>query len=66
VNLSELAKPAGDIAAASTVIGTILQLLPPIAALFAICWYVIGGYEKVTGKPFSDSALAKRIRGDKQ
>ena len=66
MSLSELAKPVGDIAAASTVVGTILQLLPPIAALFAICWYIIGGYEKVTGRPFSESKLAAKLRGDKK
>lgn len=61
----EVIKSVGDGVAVSSVIGTILQWLPPIAALFAILWYSIGLYEKITGKPFFVSRLAKIIRREK-
>ena len=59
--VQEMAKPVGDVLAVSTVIGTLLQLLPHIAALFAIIWYSMGAYEKITGRPFSQSWVARKI-----
>lgn len=52
-------KGVGDVAAASVTVLTILQLLPAFAAVFAIVWYSVGLYEKFTGKPFSESSLAR-------
>lgn len=66
MSLSEVAKPAGDMVAATSVVGTILQLLPPVAALFGILWYSILFYEKLTGKLFKETKLAAWIRRDKK
>jgi len=62
MSLQELAKPLGDVTAATVAVSTLLKLLPPIAALFAIIWYSVGLYEKITGRPFSESALARLLR----
>jgi len=51
-------KGAGDVAAASVTVLTVLKVLPAIAAAFAIVWYAVSLYEKVTGKQFSESRLA--------
>jgi len=56
-------KGVGDIAAASVTVLTILQLLPSFAAVFAIVWYSVGLYEKVTGRQFSESRLARFLSG---
>jgi len=59
-------KAAGEVAAASVTLLTVLKFLPAIAAGFAIIWYSVmipvWMYEKITGKQFSDSELAKRLR----
>lgn len=60
--IKAVALKAADISAISLTAGTIVKVLPPIAALFAIIWYAIGYYEKVTGNPFSNSKLARWIR----
>jgi len=52
-------KTVGDVAAASVTVLTVLKLLPAIAAGFAILWYSIGFYEKITGREFSESKLSK-------
>ncbi len=44
---------------------TFVNVLPAIAAVFAIGWYLIGYYEKAMGKAFNKSALARWVRGDK-
>lgn len=54
-------KGVGDIAAASVTVLTILQLLPAFAAVFV--WYSVGLYEKVTGRQFSESRLARFLSG---
>lgn len=58
-------KAAGEVAAASVTVLALLKFLPAIAAAFAIIWYTVmipvWSYEKITGKPFSDSAFAKRL-----
>ena len=51
-------KGVGDVAAASVTVLTILKLLPAVAAAFAIVWYSVGLYEKITGRQFSESRLA--------
>jgi len=52
-------KTVGDVAAASVTVLTVLKLLPAIAAGFAILWYSIGFYEKITGREFSESKLSR-------
>ena len=52
-------KTVGDVAAASVTVLTVIKVLPAIAAGFAIVWYWVGLYEKVTGREFSESRLAR-------
>jgi len=52
-------KTVGDVAAASVTVLTVLKVLPAIAAGLAILWYLVGLYEKVTGREFSESKLAR-------
>lgn len=56
-------KGAGDVAAASVTVLTIIKALPAIAAGFAIVWYSVGLYEKITGRQFSESWLARILSG---
>jgi hypothetical protein len=56
-------KTAGDVAAASVTVLTVLNVLPAIAAGFAIVWYSVGLYEKITGRQFSESWLARFLSG---
>lgn len=41
-------KSIGDVLSVTTVVGTLSQLLPPIAALFTIVWTCIRIYETKT------------------
>lgn len=54
-------KTVGDVAAASVTVLTVLKVLPAIAAGFVIIWHSIGFYEKITGREFSESRLARWI-----
>jgi hypothetical protein len=56
-------KQVGEVAAASVTVLTVFKLLPAITAVLAIIWYAVGFYEKITGKQFSDSRLAKFLSG---
>jgi hypothetical protein len=56
-------RQAGEAAAASVTVLTIFKLLPAITAVLAIVWYVVGFVEKITGKPFSETRLAKFLSG---
>ncbi len=56
-------KTVGDIAAASTVVATLMHWLPAVAAIFTIVWTGMRIYESLTGRNFSESWLAKRITG---
>lgn len=47
-HLSEGAKIAGDILSVATVLGTLAQWLPAIAALFTVIWTGIRIYETNT------------------
>jgi FtsH-binding integral membrane protein len=47
-HLSEGAKLAGDILSVATVLGTLAQWLPAIAALFTVIWTGIRIYETQT------------------
>jgi hypothetical protein len=52
-------KTAGDVAAASVTVLTVIKVLPALAAGFAIVWYSVGLYEKVTGRQFSKPRFAR-------
>lgn len=45
---SELAKQVGDAVSIATVAGTLMKVLPAIAAVFTIIWTVIRIYETKT------------------
>ena len=47
-HINNTAKAVGDIASIATVIGTLMNILPAIAALFTIVWTAIRIYETVT------------------
>lgn len=49
---SESAKTVGDILSLTTVVGTLMQVLPSIAAIFTIVWTVIRIYETKTVQAF--------------
>jgi hypothetical protein len=52
-------KQVGEVAAASVTVLAIVQVLPAVTAFFALIWYGVGLYEKVVGRPFSETRLAK-------
>ena len=56
-------KGIGDVAAASVTVITVIKVIPAVAAVFAIVWYSVGLYEKVTGRQFSESRLARFLTG---
>ena len=56
-NHSETVKTVGDVLSITTVIGTLAQVLPSIAAGFTIIWTVIRIYETKTVQNF-----LKRLR----
>jgi len=69
---SQIVKTAGDAAAHTTVVATILGYLPGIAALFSILWLAMQMSEKIAGKPFHQIVrcgierirdVVRRIRG---
>jgi hypothetical protein len=47
-HLSEGVKVTGDILSVATVLGTLAQWLPAVAALFTVVWTVIRIYETKT------------------
>lgn len=49
---SESAKTVGDILSITTVVGTLTQVLPSVAAIFTIVWTVIRIYETKTVQAF--------------
>lgn len=55
---SDSAKTVGDILSLTTVVGTLMQVLPSIAAIFTIIWTAIRIYETKTVQAFF-----KRVRG---
>ena len=63
MNLPEQAKIAGDVLSISTVGATLMQILPPLAAILSILWAVIRIYEsetiqKIIGKPRTERTRA--------
>jgi len=57
----ELAKQVGDGLSVVTAIGTLVQLLPSVAALFTIIWTGMRIAEMVAGKPFSEIVRRKKV-----
>jgi hypothetical protein len=52
-----------DVIAASVTVLTIIKVLPAITAGLAAIWYVMGLYEKITGRAFSESWPARFLTG---
>jgi hypothetical protein len=52
-----------DVIAASVTVLTIIKVLPAITAGLAAIWYVMGLYEKITGRAFSESRFARFLTG---
>ena len=53
-------KHVADGVAAVTAIGTLMQLLPSVAALFTIVWTGMRITEMVAGKPFAELIRRKK------
>lgn len=62
---TDTVKFLGDVAAGSVTVATVMQWLPAVAAIFTIIWTAMRLYESVTGKAFSQSGLAKFMRGER-
>jgi hypothetical protein len=62
----ELAKQVGDGLSVVTAIGTLVQLLPSVAALFTIIWTGMRIAEMVAGKPFAEIIRRKKADDAKQ
>lgn len=58
VDNNETAKTIGDVLSITTVVGTLAQVLPSIAAIFTIVWTVIRIYETKTVQSW-----LRRLRG---
>lgn len=54
----DVVKQAGDVAAITVTIGTIMQFLPALAAIFTIIWTGIRIYETATVQKW----LGRRLR----
>jgi hypothetical protein len=62
----ELVKQVGDGLSVVTAIGTLVQLLPSVAALFTIIWTGMRIAEMVAGKPFAEIIRRKKADDAKQ
>lgn len=63
--LSEHTKHIVDVLSVTTVVGTLAQVLPAIAALFTIVWTALRIWEMWTGKVLSDRRkLPRRKAGE--
>ena len=60
----ETIKHVADGVAAVTAIGTLMQLLPSVAALFTIVWTGMRITEMVAGKPFAEIIRRKKDASD--
>ena len=56
----ETIKHVADGVAAVTAVGTMMQLLPAVAALFTIVWTGMRIIEMIAGKPFSKIICRKK------
>jgi len=61
VTSDPLFKTIGEIAAAGVSVLTAFKVIPAIAFILPVMWYLVGLYEKVTGRQFSESRLARWI-----
>jgi hypothetical protein len=57
---AEIAKHVADGVAAVTAIGTLMQMLPAVAALFTIVWTGMRIAEMITGKKFHELLRRKK------
>jgi hypothetical protein len=62
----EVVKQIGDGLSVVTAIGTLVQLLPSVAALFTIIWTGMRIAEMVAGKPFSEIVRRKKQDAEQQ
>jgi hypothetical protein len=60
----EIVKQVGDGLSVITVVGTLAELLPAVAALFTIVWTGMRITEMVTGKEFSVLVGMKKMSKD--
>jgi hypothetical protein len=60
----ETIKHVADGVAAVTAIGTLMQLLPSVAALFTIVWTGMRITEMIAGKPFAEIIRRKKDASD--
>ena len=60
----ETIKHVADGVAAVTAVGTLMQLLPAVAALFTIVWTGMRITEMVAGKPFAEIIRRKKDASD--
>ena len=56
----ETIKHVADGVAAVTAIGTLMQILPSVAALFTIVWTGMRITEMIAGKPFAEIIRRKK------
>ena len=56
----ETIKHVADGVAAVTAVGTLMQLLPAVAALFKIVWTGMRITEMIAGKPFAEIIRRKK------
>jgi len=62
----EVVKQIGDGLSVVTAIGTLVQLLPSVAALFTIIWTGMRIAEMVAGKPFAEIIRRKKVNDAEQ
>lgn len=60
----EIVKQVGDGLSIITVVGTLAELLPAVAALFTVVWTGMRITEMVTGKEFSVLIGMKKVSKD--
>lgn len=58
--ITEHTKQIVDLLSITTVVGTLAQVLPSLAALFSIIWTGLRIWEMWTGKAISDRRKTKR------
>ena len=58
--ISDNIKHVTDVAAITTVVGTLTAWLPPIAALLSIVWTLLRIWEMFTGKTISERRRVER------
>ncbi len=63
-SLSEQIKIAGDVLSITTIGATLMQILPPIAALLTVVWSCIRIYETSTVQKLLGRPRLKRTRKD--